>query len=201
MLSLIVLLGCPKTAPVEPAAAAEAVGAEECAICLQPLLARGQTKTLACGHTFHRAPCLQNWFRRSRCCPVCREPWKEHSPVGRPLVRSLITNHLENITANRLPRIARATGHTLEEVKHAIEAMRTLDPYPGREYGEQNAETIHPDVVVEVGTERFEARASVAAPAERLRIYDEVVAQLPRFGEYREATEREIPVVLLARTS
>ena len=46
------------------------------------------------------------------------------------LVRTLITDHLENITANRLPRIARATGHSLEDIKHGIEAMRTLDPLP-----------------------------------------------------------------------
>ena len=31
-------------------------------------------------------------------------------------------------SANRLPRIARSTGHTIEEIKHGIEAMRTLDP-------------------------------------------------------------------------
>jgi len=66
-----------------------------------------------------------------------------------PLVRTLITDHIEDIVANRLPRIARATGHTLEEVKHAIESIRALDPVPGREYGEAPAETIHPDVVVE----------------------------------------------------
>jgi len=75
-----------------------------------------------------------------------------------PLVRTLITDHIEDIIANRLPRIARATGHSLEEVKHAIEALRTLDPVPGREYGELPAETIHPDVVVEEVDGRFEVR-------------------------------------------
>ncbi len=75
-----------------------------------------------------------------------------------PLVRALIENHLEDITANRLPRIARATGHSVDDVKHAIEAIRTLDPIPGREYGEAPAETIHPDVVVEEVEGRFEVR-------------------------------------------
>ncbi len=75
-----------------------------------------------------------------------------------PLVRALIENHLEDITANRLPRIARATSHSVDDVKHAIEAIRTLDPIPGREYGEAPAETIHPDVVVEEVEGRFEVR-------------------------------------------
>jgi RNA polymerase sigma-54 factor len=80
------------------------------------------------------------------------------SVLETPLVRILVEHHLEDITANRLPRIARATGHTVDEIKEAIEAIRTLDPVPGREYGEAPAETIHPDVVVEEVEGRFEVR-------------------------------------------
>jgi RNA polymerase sigma-54 factor len=80
----------------------------------------------------------------------------EHLDDG--LVRTLIESHIEDIVANRLPRIARATGHTLEEVKQAIESLRTLDPVPGREYGQVPAETIHPDVVVEEIEGSFEVR-------------------------------------------
>lgn len=75
-----------------------------------------------------------------------------------PLIRTLITSHIEDITTNRLPRIARATGHTIEEIKHALESIRTLDPVPGREFGQFPAETIHPDVVVEEIDGRFEVR-------------------------------------------
>jgi len=75
-----------------------------------------------------------------------------------PLLRTLIRDHLEDITTNRLPHVARATGHTLEEVKEAIETIRHLDPSPGREFGESPAETIHPDVVVEEIDGRFEVR-------------------------------------------
>jgi RNA polymerase sigma-54 factor len=80
------------------------------------------------------------------------------SELETPLVRSLVEHHLEDITANRLPRIARATGHTVDEVKEAIESIRTLDPVPGREYGTAPAETIHPDIVVEEVEGRFEVR-------------------------------------------
>jgi RNA polymerase sigma-54 factor len=81
-------------------------------------------------------------------------------PMGldTPLLRTLIEHHLEDITTNRLPHVARATGHSLEEIKFAIETLRTLDPNPGRDYGESPAETIHPDVVVEEVDGRYEVR-------------------------------------------
>ena len=82
----------------------------------------------------------------------------EPHELDTPLVRTLIEQHLEDITTNRLPRIARSTGHSIEEVKQAIEAIRTLDPIPGREFGESPAETIHPDVLVEEVDGRFDVR-------------------------------------------
>ena len=72
-----------------------------------------------------------------------------HPLVDSPLVRTLIEDHLEDITTNRLPRIAKATGRTIEEVKHALESIRALDPYPGAEYGAELAAVIIPDVIVE----------------------------------------------------
>jgi len=75
-----------------------------------------------------------------------------------PLLCSLVTEHLDDITTNRLPRVSRVTGHSLDDIKQAIEVIRTLEPFPGREFGESPAETIHPDVVVEEVDGRFEVR-------------------------------------------
>ncbi|MCK6446286.1 MAG: RNA polymerase factor sigma-54 [Planctomycetes bacterium] len=75
-----------------------------------------------------------------------------------PLVRRLIQEHLEDITTNRLPRIAKATGHSLEDVKHAIETIRTLEPAPGAQYGDAKSEVILPDVTVEEVDGRYEVR-------------------------------------------
>lgn len=58
----------------------------------------------------------------------------------------------------------------------------------------------HPDVIVEVGAERFAARARVAEEPERTRLFDERVAVMPRFDGYRTMTERTIPVVVIERT-
>ncbi|MCC6438373.1 MAG: nitroreductase family deazaflavin-dependent oxidoreductase [Acidimicrobiales bacterium] len=57
----------------------------------------------------------------------------------------------------------------------------------------------NPDVIVEVGDERFPARATVAVEPERTRLFEARVAVMPRFDGYREETDREIPVVVVER--
>jgi len=67
-----------------------------------------------------------------------------------PLMRQLVERHLDDVRANRLPQIARSTGHDIEEVKAAIELLQGLDPSPGAGFGETSAEVIHPEVMVEL---------------------------------------------------
>ena len=58
----------------------------------------------------------------------------------------------------------------------------------------------NPIVTVELGSERFQARASVVADeAERERLYAQHAELMPGFAEYPQKTERKIPVVLLER--
>jgi deazaflavin-dependent oxidoreductase (nitroreductase family) len=57
----------------------------------------------------------------------------------------------------------------------------------------------NPMVTVEVGTEQFQARATVAAGKERTRLFDQMAAQMPGFAEYQRKIERQIPVVVLER--
>ena len=58
----------------------------------------------------------------------------------------------------------------------------------------------HPEVTVEVGPEKFRARATAfASGPERRRLYDQHAAINPGFKEYEQKTTREIPAVLLAR--
>jgi deazaflavin-dependent oxidoreductase (nitroreductase family) len=58
----------------------------------------------------------------------------------------------------------------------------------------------HPLVTVEVGSERFPARARVAEGAERDRLYAAQAQRMPAFAEYQRKTNRRIPVVVLERT-
>lgn len=55
----------------------------------------------------------------------------------------------------------------------------------------------HPDVTVEIGPEKFRARALVAGEPERRRLYDQHAAKMPAFADYEKKTTRKIPVVVL----
>ncbi|HLG79067.1 MAG TPA: nitroreductase family deazaflavin-dependent oxidoreductase [Ktedonobacteraceae bacterium] len=57
----------------------------------------------------------------------------------------------------------------------------------------------HPDVTVEIGTERFAAKAVVLPEAERDRIFAIQAKLNPGFAAYQEKTTRKIPVVELVR--
>lgn len=57
----------------------------------------------------------------------------------------------------------------------------------------------NPLVTVEVGTEQFQARATIAEGEERTRLFDKMAAQMPGFAEYQRKVERQIPVVVLER--
>lgn len=67
----------------------------------------------------------------------------------RDILVTIITNHLDDVLQNRLPLIERKTGYTLDDVKCAIEQMRTLNPYPGRGFETPHVETVTPDLKVE----------------------------------------------------
>jgi deazaflavin-dependent oxidoreductase (nitroreductase family) len=59
----------------------------------------------------------------------------------------------------------------------------------------------HPDVTVEVGTEKFQAQAAEATGPERDRLFNQHAAAYPQFNDYQAKTSREIPVFVLARVS
>ena len=65
------------------------------------------------------------------------------------LHRMLIEDHLDDWRDNRLPKIARNTGADIEEVKQAMDDLRTiLSPPPGRLFRQDLVVPVRPDVVV-----------------------------------------------------
>jgi deazaflavin-dependent oxidoreductase (nitroreductase family) len=56
-----------------------------------------------------------------------------------------------------------------------------------------------PEASVEVGTERFPVRATVATGEERDRLFGEQAKRYPQFAQYEANTERTIPVIVLER--
>jgi deazaflavin-dependent oxidoreductase (nitroreductase family) len=57
----------------------------------------------------------------------------------------------------------------------------------------------HPMATVEIGSEKFQVKASIATGAERERLFNQQAAQLPVFNDYRKKTTRQIPVLVLER--
>ncbi|MFI5589931.1 nitroreductase family deazaflavin-dependent oxidoreductase [Amycolatopsis sp. NPDC051758] len=55
----------------------------------------------------------------------------------------------------------------------------------------------NPEVGLQVGTRRCNARARVAGPGERERLWAQMARTFPLYDEYAQKTDRTIPVVLL----
>ena len=63
--------------------------------------------------------------------------------------RLLVGQYLKDIEANRLPRISKATGLTLEQIKAAIGRLRQFTFHPGKLLADDSPQAITPDAVVE----------------------------------------------------
>ncbi len=59
----------------------------------------------------------------------------------------------------------------------------------------------HPEVTVEVGNEKFHARATNITGDERERLFNQHAQKYPTFNEYKAKTTRVLPVFLLERVS
>jgi len=64
-------------------------------------------------------------------------------------LRTLISNHLEDLEHNRLPVISRRTGYSIELIQKVLEELRKLSPKPGADFNKVIAPPVTPDVFVE----------------------------------------------------
>jgi RNA polymerase sigma-54 factor len=62
------------------------------------------------------------------------------------LAQQVVSDHLKQVQANQLKEIARALNRPLDIVKHAIEAIKKLDPRPGLRYNKTEPRLVEPDV-------------------------------------------------------
>ncbi len=77
----------------------------------------------------------------------------DHAPAA-AVARTLITDHLDDLMQNRLPRIAEKTGLPVEQIKAGIEVMRRLSLAPGRRLISDSPTPIIPDAIVEYDEEQ-----------------------------------------------
>jgi len=57
-----------------------------------------------------------------------------------------------------------------------------------------------PNVTVQVGAQTFAATARTATAAQKPRLWQLMIATMPSYQGYQEATARDIPVVIIERT-
>lgn len=72
--------------------------------------------------------------------------------------RLLISEYLEDIGSNKLPRIAKESGRSLEEVKRVVALIQHMNPKPGATHAGESVPYVVPDVMVEYVEGRYEVR-------------------------------------------
>lgn len=72
--------------------------------------------------------------------------------------RLLLDHHLDDIWKNKLPKIVRETGETLDAIKDLVSQIADLNPRPGASYHCEQTHYIKPDVIVEWVDGRYEVR-------------------------------------------
>ena len=63
--------------------------------------------------------------------------------------RTLVEDHLKDIEANRLPKITKATGLSIDEIKETIHHLRQFHPHPGKLLADDAPRLIYPDAVID----------------------------------------------------
>ncbi len=106
----------------------------------------------------------------------------------------LIRNHLDDIYKNRLPKIAKELGRSMEEVKEILDEIAKLNPRPGSKFASESAQYILPDVIVE----RVDGEYSVKlqeqyVPSLRIsKAYRQLLEEKSRDAKTREFIKKKI---------
>jgi RNA polymerase sigma-54 factor len=78
----------------------------------------------------------------------------------RPLTRLLVDRHLEDLARNKLPKIAKETGASIDEIKESWDFLRTkCNPHPASDFVHDANSGVVPDVVVVETDGRYEVRS------------------------------------------
>lgn len=120
-----------------------------------------------------------------------------HGRVGGPFdgapMALLTTTGAKSGRAHTTPLVYLPNGHRIVVIASKGGAPTNPDWY--------HNVVADPNVVVEVGDEKYAARAIVTSGEERDRLFQAQAAVMPQFGEYQKNTKRIIPVIALERVA
>lgn len=81
----------------------------------------------------------------SECLLMQLRPEFEHFEE----MQKLITSHLEDLAANRLPQIQKATGYSIDLIQTVRAELQMLNPKPGAAFMETYVPNVTPDIMLE----------------------------------------------------
>jgi RNA polymerase sigma-54 factor len=77
----------------------------------------------------------------------------------RPLTRRLVEFHLDDLAKNKLPKIAKDTGASIDEIKEGLEFVRVhCNPHPGSEFTGAPSSGVVPDVIIEENDGKYDVK-------------------------------------------
>jgi len=84
----------------------------------------------------------------------------DHMTYVPALTRRIVENHLDDLAMNKLPKIAKETGASLDEIKECWEFLKVhCNPHPGAEFQPRPTTGVVPDVLIEEVDGHFEVKS------------------------------------------
>ncbi|MGH7145397.1 MAG: hypothetical protein ACREJ2_14905 [Planctomycetota bacterium] len=115
------------------------------------------------------------------------------------LEEQIVDQHLDDLGANRLPKIAKALNVDIDDIKAARIVITRLNPKPGLMFGEQRSRRIVPDVVVEEIDGRWVAHIADETLLDRIQFSGDFVEKDVRLSRRHNGTNGQPEAVLRPR--
>jgi RNA polymerase sigma-54 factor len=64
------------------------------------------------------------------------------------LERALVRDHLKDLSMNRYPQISKKLGREIPDIRAAVDRLKHLPAYPGKQIGGEDAPVITPDAII-----------------------------------------------------
>ncbi|MGQ9629796.1 MAG: RNA polymerase factor sigma-54 [bacterium] len=122
-------------------------------------------------------------------CLLAQVEGRKFEGVDVESMRRVIRDFLADLEGRRYDRIAEALGVTPEDVGRIAEAIKTLEPKPGRQFGEDEVKYVIPDIIVE----KVEGDYVITLNdnwVPRLRI-NPIYSRMLKGNEFKSAKDRE----------
>jgi RNA polymerase sigma-54 factor len=84
----------------------------------------------------------------ARSLPECLALQLVHKGLGGGIEERIVLNHLKDLEARRLKKIAREEKASVDEVSRAAEEIARLEPYPGRSFSHETVHYVVPDITI-----------------------------------------------------